>query len=85
MTSYTAPRRSVHNAAQWRKLLRRELQRVGASNVSLYIDGRRGIVRLRFPQDTGEFSVPAGGALESLRSLPDGAGLEPTVKKLAQT
>jgi hypothetical protein len=63
-------------------LLPRELQRVGGINVSLYIDGRRGIVRLRFPEHAGEFSVSADSALKSLRS---GAGLEATVNTMAQT
>ncbi|MGH2883307.1 MAG: hypothetical protein ACRDPA_11520 [Solirubrobacteraceae bacterium] len=85
MTSYTAPRRPAHNAAEWRKRLRRELLRVGAGKVSLYIDGPRGIARVRFPDHAGQFSVAPDGALQSLRSLPDGAGLERTVNALAQT
>jgi hypothetical protein len=85
MLSDTAPRRPAHNAAQWRKRLRRELQRVGSSKVSVYIDGPRGIARLRLPDHAGQFSVPADEALRLLRSLPDGAGVENTVNALART
>jgi hypothetical protein len=85
MTSDPAPGRAVHNAAQWRKRLQRELRRVGANQVSLYIDGPRGVVRLRFPDHTGQFSVPADDALERLRSLADGAGLEQTINTIART
>jgi len=81
----TAPRRSAHNAAQWRKRLRRELQRVGASKVSLYIDGPSGVARLRFPDHAGQFSVPAEEALRLLRSVPDGAGIQQTVDTIAGT
>jgi hypothetical protein len=59
--------------------------RVGASNVSLYIDGPRGIARLRFPDHPGQFSVLADEALRLLRSLPDGAGVEQTVNAIART
>ena len=85
MTSDTSPRRPVHNAAQWRKRLRRELQRVGADNVSLYIDGPRGIARLRFADHGDGLSVPAEDALHLLRALPDGAGVERTAKTLERT
>ena len=85
MTAYKTSRRPAHNAAQWRKRLRHELARVGANEVSLYIDGPRGIVRLRFPNRAGQFSVPPDDALRSLRSLPDGAGVEQTVNTIAQT
>ncbi len=84
VTSHTAPRAPAHNAAQWRKRLRRELQRVGASKVSLYIDGPRGIARLRFPDHGHQFRVPADEALKSLRSLPDGAGVQQTVDVIAR-
>jgi hypothetical protein len=84
MTSETPPRRPVHDAAQWRKRLRRELQRVGADEVSLYIDGPRGIARLRFADRDG-LSVPAEDALHLLRALPDGAGVERTVMALERT
>jgi len=85
MTRDLAPRRPAHNAAQWRKRLRRELQRVGAEEVSLYIDGPRGIARLRFSDHAGRFSVSADDALRSLRSLPDGAGMERTVDAIARS
>jgi hypothetical protein len=75
----------VHNAAQWRKRLRRELQRVGAGKISLYIDGPRGIARLQFADHGGRLSVPAEDALDLLRALPDGAGVERTVKTLERT
>ena len=84
MTSDTS-RRPVHNAAQWRKRLRRELQRVGADNVSLYIDGPRGIARLRFADHGDGLSVPAEDAIHLLRALPDGAGVERTVQTLERT
>ena len=50
------PRRPVRRAAQARKRLRRELRRVGADGVSLYIDGPRGTVRLRSHARTGGLS-----------------------------
>ena len=79
------PGRPAHNAAQWRKRLRRELLRVGAGGVSLYIDGPRGTARLRFPDHEGRFSVPADEALRRLRSLPDGAGVDQTADVIAPT
>jgi hypothetical protein len=83
--SNAIPRRPARNAAEWRKRLRRELLRVGASNVSLYIDGPRGIARLRFPDHAVRFSVAVDEALRLLRSLPDGAGMEATVNAIART
>jgi hypothetical protein len=85
MTSDAAVRRPVQNAAEWRKLLQRELRRVGANRVSLYVDGPRGTVRLRFPDHAGQFVVPADDVLELLRSLTDDAGVEQTVETLART
>jgi hypothetical protein len=84
ITSDTPQRRPVHNAAQWRKRLRRELQRVGAGEVSLYIDGPRGIARFRFA-DLGGVNVPAEDALHLLRALPNGAGVERTLSSLERT
>jgi hypothetical protein len=66
----------VHGAAQLRKLLRRELRRVGAADASLYIDGPRGVVRVRFPSRERELNVPVSEALALLRTLPNGAGAE---------
>jgi hypothetical protein len=85
MISDAAARRPVQNAAQWRKLLQRELRRVGASKVSLYVDGPRGTVRLRFPDHAGQFVVPADDVLEQLRSLTDDVGLEQTIDTIART
>jgi hypothetical protein len=82
MMSDAAAPRPVHNAAQWRKRLQRELRRVGANKVSLYVDGPRGTVRVRFPDHAGQFVVPAEDALEHLRSLTDDAGLEQTIDTL---
>ena len=80
----TPARRPVGGAAQLRKRLRRELQRVGADRVSLYIDGPRGIARLRFPgQDDWLDRVPSE-ALELLRAVPDGAGAQAAVDALAR-
>ena len=78
------PRRPVRGAAQVRKRLRRELRRVGADGVSLYIDGPRGIARLRFPGQDRWLELAPGEALELLRSLPNGAGAQATVDALAR-
>jgi hypothetical protein len=78
------PRRPVRGAAQVRKRLRRELRRVGADSGGLYIDGPRGIARLRFPGQDRWLEAAPGEALEILRSLPDGAGAQATVDALAR-
>jgi hypothetical protein len=78
------PRRSVRGAAQVRKRLRRELRRVGADGVSLYIDGPRGIARLRFPRHDSVLELAPGEALDLLRSLPNGAGAQATIDALAR-
>ena len=85
MTADRSARRPVRNAAEWRKRLRRELQRVGAGDVSLYIDGPRGLARLRFADHGGGLGLPAEDALRLLRALPDGAGVERTVETLERT
>jgi len=85
MTAERSARRPVRNAAEWRKRLRRELQRVGAGEVSLYIDGPRGLARLRFADHGGGLSLPVEDALHLLRALPDGAGVERTVETLERT
>ncbi len=77
-------RRPVRGAAQLRKRLRRELRRVGADGVSLYIDGPRGIARLRFPGRDRSLELEPGEALELLGSLPNGAGAQATVDALAR-
>jgi hypothetical protein len=77
------PRRPVRGAAQVRKRLRRELRRVGADGVSLYIDGPRGIARVRFPGQDRWLELAPGQALDLLRSLPDGAGAQATANALA--
>jgi hypothetical protein len=77
-------RRPVRGAAQVRKRLRRELRRVGADDVSLYIDGPRGIARLRFPGQDRWLELAPGEALELLRSLPNGAGAQAAVDALAR-
>jgi hypothetical protein len=76
------PRRPVRGAAQVRKRLRRELRRVGADGVSLYIDGPRGIARLRFPRQGRWLELAPGEALDLLRSLPNAAGANATVHAL---
>jgi hypothetical protein len=73
----------VRGAAEWRKRLRRELLRVGAANVSVYVDGRRGIAYLRFPKHADRLAPGAHDALALLRSLPDRAGVEATFSALA--
>jgi hypothetical protein len=79
----TASRRVVHNAADWRKRLRREIHRVRAGTVSLYIDGPRGVVHVRLPGQPERVCVRIDEALRALRSLPDGAGLHATSEALA--
>jgi hypothetical protein len=78
------PRLQVRGAAQVRKLLRRELRRVGADGVSLYIDGPRGIARLRFPGQERWLDLAPGTAMELVRSLPNGAGAQATIDALAR-
>jgi hypothetical protein len=78
------PRRPVRGAAQVRKRLRRELRRVGADGVSLYIDGPRGIARLRFPAPDRWLELAPGEALELLGSLPNSAGAQAAVDALAR-
>ena len=79
----SGPPSSVRGAAQLRKLLRRELRRVGAADASLYIDGPRGVVRVRFPNQERELHVPVSEALALLRTLPNGAGPQVAVVALA--
>ncbi len=78
------PRRPVRGAAQVRKRLRRELRRVGADGVSLYVDGPRGIARLRFSSQDRWLKLAPGEALDLLRSLPNGAGAQATVDALVR-
>ena len=78
------PRRPVRGAAQVRKQLRRELRRVGADGMSLYIDGPRGIARLRFPRQDRWLELAPGEALDLLRSLPKDAGAQAAVDALAR-
>ncbi len=77
------PRRPLRGAAQARKRLRRELRRVGVDGVGLYIDGPRGVARLRFPGQDRWLELAPGEALELLRSLPNGAGAQATIDALA--
>jgi hypothetical protein len=78
------PRRPVRGSAQVRKRLRRELRRIGADGVSLYIDGPRGIARLRFPPEDRWLELAPSEALALLRSVPNGAGAQATVDALAR-
>ncbi len=75
--------RAIHHAADWRKRLRREFLRLGVANVSLYVDGPRGIVRVRFRDQSARVSVEVNDALERLRSLPDRAGSQAAADALA--
>lgn len=74
----------VHHAAAWRKRLRRELLRLRAGEVSLYIDGPRGVAHVRFPQHADRYTLGVDQALRSLRSLPDGAGVQATQDALTR-
>ncbi|MHB1570702.1 MAG: hypothetical protein ACYC0H_16065 [Solirubrobacteraceae bacterium] len=74
---------AVRGAADWRKRLRRELQRAGTPNVSVYIDGQRGTVRLRFAEHREQFRIGAQDALELLRAVPDRAGVETIIRALS--
>ena len=78
------PRPPVRGAAEVRKRLRRELRRVGADRVSLYIDGPRGIARLRFPRQDRWLELAPEEALELLRSLPNSAGAQAAIDALAR-
>ena len=78
-----SPYGAVHGAAGWRKRLRRELVRVGAADVALYVDGRRGTVRLRFADYGRQLHLGVRDALRLLRSLADGVGVEATVNALS--
>ena len=75
----------AHGAAQLRKRLRRELRRLDAAGLSLYVDGRRDTVRLASPADHRRQLVPADEALARLSELPDGAGVQATLDGLAGT
>jgi hypothetical protein len=77
-----SPRGAVHGAAGWRKRLRREFLRVAAANVSVYVDGPRGIAHMRFPGHVERTTVDVREALRLLESLPDRAGVETTLKAL---
>jgi len=77
-------RRPVRGSAQVRKRLRRELRRIGADGVSLYIDGPRGIARLRFPPQDRWLELAPGEALDVLRSVRNGAGAQATVDALTR-
>ena len=77
--------RPVHGAADWRRRLRRELLRVGVASASIYIDGSRGVARMRFPAHADRLSVPVSDALSVLRSLPDRAGIDTTLDALRGT
>jgi hypothetical protein len=73
-------------AAQLRKLLRRELRRVGASGLSLYVDGPRDVVRVMSRADSERrHAVPTNEALVLLRALPDGAGVDAALDAFAAT
>jgi len=77
--------RGVRGAADWRKRLRREFLRLGPPDVSMYVDGRRGIVHVRFPEHADRISADVREALRLLQSLPDGAGAEATLNALSQS
>ena len=64
------PRRPVRGAAQARKRLRRELRRVGADGVRLYIDGPRGIARVRFPDQDRWLELRQARLLTSFGPFP---------------
>jgi len=58
---------------------------VGAPGLSLYVDGRRGSVRVvSLDGAPRRYVLPASDALALLHALPDGAGLEATHDALAQ-
>jgi len=51
----------------------------------MYVDGRRGIVHVRFPEHADRISADVREALRLLQSLPDGAGAEATLNALSQS
>ena len=52
-------------------------------DASLYIDGPRGVARLRFPGQDRWLELAPGEALQLLSSLPNRAGAQATVDALA--
>jgi hypothetical protein len=64
--------------------VRRELRRLDATGLSLYVHGRRDTVRLASPATHRRQLVPADEALARLSALPDRAGVRATLDGLAR-
>lgn len=62
------------HAAQLRKLVRRELRRVDAIGLHIYVHGSDRTIRLFNPSTGNAATAPVAAALASLRALPDHAG-----------
>ena len=65
------PTRAPRRSAELRKLLRRELRRLDAGQVGIYVHG--GVVRLTDSRNGDRAAVPAAVALAAPAALPDGA------------
>jgi hypothetical protein len=76
----SVPRR----AAALRKLLRRELVRLDAAGLGVYVHGIAATVRLTEPRTGERASAPAAAALAALRALPDRSGARAALDALAR-
>jgi hypothetical protein len=76
----SVPRRAVDA----RRLVRRELLRLQAADLSVYVHGPAATVRLTDPHTHERASAPAATALAALRALPDGAGARAALDALTQ-
>jgi hypothetical protein len=72
------------HAAALRKILRRELVRLDAAGLGVYVHGTTAAVRLTEVRSGERASAPAAAALAALRGLPDGSGARATLDALAR-
>jgi hypothetical protein len=61
-------------ATEQRKAIRRELRRLAASNLSVYLHGPAGSVRFSERNSGGRATGRTDEVLAALHALPDGAG-----------